>query len=143
MTTTNQIEEYIGSQSEPKRTEFQTLHRMILSAMPGCRLWFSDGKNGDGKVVANPSVGYGLFVINYANGTSREFFQIGLSANKTGISIFIMGLKDKSYLPKTFGAAIGKATVTGYCIRFKNLKDIHMDVLLAAIHYGVETTAPR
>jgi hypothetical protein len=55
---------------------------------PECKLRFNDGKNSDGKVVANPNIGYGLYTIKYADGTTRDFYQIGLSANKTGISVY-------------------------------------------------------
>jgi hypothetical protein len=33
---------------------------------------------------------------------------------------------------------LGKASVSGYCIKFKTLKDINTDVLEAAIRYGAE-----
>jgi hypothetical protein len=59
-------------------------------------------------------------------------------ANKTGISVYILGIKDKKYLAITYGKKLGKASVTGYCIRFKKLKDINIDTLEAAIRYGVE-----
>jgi hypothetical protein len=59
-----------------------------------------------------------------------------LSANKTGISVYILGVKDKTYLAKTYGEKLGKASVTGYCIKFKTLKDINIDILEAAIKYG-------
>ncbi|KFE70443.1 hypothetical protein DB31_5485 [Hyalangium minutum] len=61
-----------------------------------------------------------------------------MSANKTGISVYIFGIKDKTYLAKAFGKKLGKASVTGYCIRFKALKDIHIDILEAAIRHGFE-----
>ena len=48
-----------------------------------------------------------------------------------------MGLEDKTSLPNNFGTTIGKATVTGYCIKFKSLKDINIDVLDEAIRYGL------
>ena len=73
-------------------------------------------------------------------GTTREFYQIGLSANTTGISVYIFGIKDKTYLAKTYGKELGKATVTGYCIKFKTLKDINIDILEAAILHGVEVS---
>ncbi len=38
----------------------------------------------------------------------------------------------------TYGKELGKASVTGYCIRFKTLKDINIDILEAAIRYGFE-----
>ena len=114
----------------------QTLHRIILELMPACRLWFLDGKNSENKTVSNPNIGYGLQTIKYADGTSREFYQIGMSANTTGISLYILGINDKTYLAKTYGKLIGKASVTGYCIKFKTLKDINIEVLKAAIQDG-------
>jgi len=134
-----QIEEYIASQPEPKRSDMRALHQLTLQVLPGCKLWFTDGKNSDGKIVANPNIGYGSYTIRYADRTTKEFFQIGLSANKTGISVYVLGIEDKTYLAKAFGETIGKASVTGYCIRFKAVKDINTDVLQAAIKYGVES----
>jgi hypothetical protein len=133
MSVKAQITDYIASQPEQKRRDMQDLHRIILQEMPSCKLWFLDGKNSDNKTVSNPNIGYGSHDIQYANGTSREFYQIGLSANKTGLSVYILGIKDKSYLAKTYGKKLGKASVTGYCIRFKAIKDIDTDVLRAAI----------
>ena len=140
MNVQGQIKEYITSQPEPKRSDMQELHRIILEVMPACKLWFNDGKNSDGKIIANPNIGYGFYTIKYADGTTREFYQIGLSANKTGISVYILGIKDKKYLAQTYGKKLGKASVTGYCIKFKTIKDINIDILQAAIRYGVEAT---
>ena len=138
MNIEEQIKKYITSQPEPKSSDMQALHRIILRVMPACKLWFLDGKNSENKTVSNPNIGYGFHTIKYANGTSREFYQIGLSANKTGISVYILGIKDKTYLAKTFGKKLGKASVSGYCIKFKTLKDINIDILEEAIRYGVE-----
>ena len=133
-----QIQKYISSQPEPKRSDMEALHRIILQVMPTCKLWFLDGKNSENKTVSNPNIGYGLQTIKYADGTTREFYQIGLSANKTGISVYILGIEDKKYLAKAYGKELGKASVTGYCIRFKTLKDINIDVLERAIRFGFE-----
>lgn len=138
MKVLDQVKEYIASQPEPKRGELQALHKLTLQISPGCKLWFNDGKNSDGKTVANPNIGYGGYTINYADGTTREFYRIGLSANKTGISVYILGLEDKTFLAKTFGKKLGKASVTGYCIRFKRVTDINLDVLEEAIQFGLE-----
>ena len=133
-----QIQKYLASQPEPKRSDMQALHRVILQVMPACKLWFLDGKNEEGKTVSNPNIGYGAYTMKYADGTTREFYQIGLSANKTGISVYIMGIEDKKYLSQVYGKEIGKASVTGYCIRFKTLKDINIEILEAAIRFGFE-----
>lgn len=141
MNTQEQIAAYIASQPEAKRSEMQTLHAHVLEALPGCKLWFLDGKDSEGKIVSNPNIGYGSYTINYADGTTREFYQIGLSANTTGISVYILGIKDKTYLAQTYGRELGKASVTGYCIKFKKLKDINIDVLETAIKDGVKLTS--
>jgi hypothetical protein len=138
MNVQEQIKKYIASQGEPKRSDMQELHRITLRVLPKGRLWFDDGKNSKNQTVSNPTIGYGIHTIKYASGKTREFFQIGMSGNKTGISIYILGIKDKKYLARTYGKTLGKASVTGYCIRFKTLKDINTDLLEAAIRYGVE-----
>jgi len=140
MNVKEQIKQYITSQPEPKRSEMQELHRIILETMPACKLWFLDGKDDKGKNVSNPNAGYGSYTIKYADGTTREFYQIGLSPNTTGISVYIMGIKDKKYLANKYGKKLGKASVTGYCIKFKTIKDINIDILQAAIRDGVEIT---
>jgi len=137
MNLQSQIKEYIASQPEPKRSEMQQLHHMILALMPTCKLWFLDGKDEKGKIVSNPNIGYGSQTMQYANGKTREFYQIGISANTTGISVYIMGIEDKKYLTQTFGKQLGKASVTGYCIKFKKLTDVKIEVLQAAMQYGI------
>lgn len=138
MNIQEQIKEYIATQSEPKRSEMQALHLSFLKMMPGCKLWFLDGKNSENKTIANPNIGYGVYNIKYADGTTKAFYKIGLSANTTGISVYIMGIEDKKYLSNTYGKSLGKASITGYCIKFKTLKDININVLKEAILYGIE-----
>ncbi len=131
-----QIKEYIAGQPEAKQSEMQELHNMTLKLLPKCKLWFLDGKNSENKVVSNPNIGYGLQTMKYADGKTKEFYQVGLSANTTGISVYIMGIDDKTYLAKTYGKKLGKASVTGYCIKFKSLKDIDIDTLKEVILFG-------
>ena len=140
MSIEEQIQEYIDSQSESKRIDLQELHKTILEIMPESRLWFLDGKNTEGKVVSNPNIGYGFQMMKYADGSTREFYQIGLSANTIGISVYILGIDDKTFLAETYGKEIGKASVTGYCIKFKKLKDINIEILEKAIQFGITQT---
>jgi hypothetical protein len=138
MTIQEQIQEYINSQPEKKRKDMQELHQLILEIMPECKLWFLDGKNSENKTVSNPNIGYGLYTLQYADGKTRDFYQIGMSANTTGISVYIMNISDKTYLSETYGQKIGKASVTGYCIKFKALKDINIEILKAALLDGLK-----
>src|SRR5262245_41343375 len=135
MSVKEQIKNYINGQPEPKRGDMQELHRIILEVRPKCKLWFLDGKNSEGKIVSNPNIGYGTYTITYTDGTTREFYQIGLSANKTGISVYIMGIEDKKYLAEVYGKELGKASVTGYCIKFKTLQALNTENIVATIRF--------
>lgn len=141
MPVQQQIAAYIAAQPEKKRQDLETLHKTILRLMPRCRLWFLDGKDEKGKVVSNPNIGYGVQTMTYAGGRTREFYQVGLSANTSGISIYIMGLEDKQYLAKTYAKKLGKASVTGYCIKFGGLANVDLKVLETAIKDGVKQTS--
>ena len=140
MNVQKQIKDHIAAQPEPKRSDMQELHGIILGLMPDCKLWFLDGKDERGQTVSNPNIGYGSQTIKYTDGKTREFYQIGISANTTGISVYIMGIKDKKYLAEAYGKKLGKASVTGYCIKFRTLGNINVDILEAAMRYGIEQT---
>jgi hypothetical protein len=135
-----QIRNYITSLSEVKQSDILLLHNFIIENNPSIRLWFLDGKNEEGRVVANPNIGYGQYTIQYANGLTKEFYRVGLSANTTGISVYIMGLPDNKFLIDTYGERIGKAKITGYCIKFKSLEDISLTVLEEAIHHAFKSS---
>jgi hypothetical protein len=138
-----QIDKYLAGQPEPKRGDMRELHRLTRQVSPKCKLWFFDGKDSKDRTVSNPTIGYGLHEIQYANGKSKEFFQVGVSGNKTGISVYILGLDDRKYLAKTYGKKLGKASVTGYCIRFKALKEINVDALQEAIRDGLRAQVEK
>ncbi len=90
------ISNYIQSQSEQKRLDLQALHNCILEILPQCKLWFLDGKDENGKIISNPNIGYGFQTIQYADGKTKDFYQVGISGNSTGISVYILGLEDPS-----------------------------------------------
>jgi hypothetical protein len=129
MSVSEQIDRYIGDHSPAKSEELRALHRRVLEISPDAKLWFMDGRNDEGKIVSNPNIGYGSQTLRYATGASRAFYKIGLSANTSGISVYVMGLKNKNYLSETYGSRLGKAKITGYCIRFKSIKDVDLGVL--------------
>jgi hypothetical protein len=54
MNVKEQIANYIASQPEPKRSDVQELHRVLLQVSPKFKLRFLDGKNSEGKIVPTP-----------------------------------------------------------------------------------------
>ena len=112
------------------------LHQIITNIYPTAKLWFMDGKNQDGKVISNPNIGYGSQKLVYVDGKTKEFYQLGISSNTKGISLYIMGIDDKKLLLKTYGNKLGKASISGYCIKFKTLNDINLEVLKEIINFS-------
>ncbi len=133
-----QIKTFISSQIPSKQQDLLLLNELLLQLMPEAKRTFFDGLNEEGKVVANPTIGYGERTLYYVDGSSKDSFRIGVSANKTGISIYLIGLEDHDYLKKHFADKMGKASVSAYCIRFKSLKDLDLNVLKEVLTYGAD-----
>ena len=58
MNIPERVEAYLATQPEPKQTDLRRLHARVLAEFPECRLWFSDGTNERGKVVARRAMGW-------------------------------------------------------------------------------------
>ena len=140
METEGQILQFISLQENAKQQDLLVLHELMRSILPTGKLWMEDGKNDAGKVVANPTIGYGQQTMLLAKGKSREMFQIGISANSSGISIYLIGVRNKLNLAQQFGLKLGKAKVSGYCIKFKQLADLDLSVLEEVIRLGIQLT---
>jgi hypothetical protein len=54
-----------------------------------------------------------------------------------GVSVYVLGLDDKTYLLRTYGGVIGKASLTGCIIKLRRLSGINTDALYAAIRHGM------
>lgn len=138
MKVKDQINDYFDSLPEAKGMEMRKLHTLLLSIDPAAKLWFLDGRDDAGKVVSNPNVGYGDLALKYADGSQKAFYKVGISANTTGISIYIMGLHDRKALNERYGKTLGKAVITGYCVKFKRLDDLNPDILNSMLAFGLQ-----
>lgn len=137
MTVQEQISEYINSQPEHQKADLQELHRIILELMPDCKLMFiGDEKNDERPTFSHIRIGYGLRFTEDMAGKTREHPKIEMNADSYGITIAIHELHDKTYLMRTYGKKIGKASITGLFIKFEALKDINIEVFKAIIRYG-------
>jgi len=90
--TERQILQFISLQKDDTRQDLLFLHEFMRSILPTGKLWMEDGKNEEGKVVTNPTIGYGQQTLSLAKGKSREMFQIGVAKTKSGFSIYLLGI---------------------------------------------------
>jgi hypothetical protein len=136
----SQIQSHFAQLENSKSFELQQLHNFIVLINPKCKLWFDNGINDEGKVVTNPTIGYGLQTLHYAKGETKKFFQIGICATSTGISIYLIGLKDKNILKETFSNTLGKSIITGYCVKYKRFSELNPESLTKLILFGFSRT---
>jgi hypothetical protein len=124
---------------DTRQQELQEFIRIVAQVAPQEKAAFFDGKDKEGKVVTNPTIGFGSYLHLYSDGRAEQMYRIGISPNATGFSIYVLGLKDKEILKTRYANSIGKAKVTGYCIKFKSLKDLDekivLDLIKFALHY--------
>ena len=100
MNVEEQIENYIANQAAAKQAELRVLHGLIQQTRPSTKLWFTDGTDNTGKVVANPNIGYGNYTIKYADGKTKEFFRVGLSGNKTAFRFTSWASRTRLFWPR-------------------------------------------
>ncbi|MBM6400815.1 DUF1801 domain-containing protein [Phycicoccus sonneratiae] len=141
MDSAEQVEAHLAGLPAPRQADLRTIHERVLAEHPGCPVSFTDGRDASGKVVTNPTIGYGERTITHADGSTRDSFRVGLTATSRGISVYVLGLDDDTHLARTYAPSIGRADVTGYCIRFRRLAVVDLDVLLAAVRDGMTAGA--
>lgn len=140
MAVTQTIQSYFLSLPSNKSEGIIQLFKLIKETLPQTELHFFDGKNEHGKVVTNPTIGFGNCRLIYTDGKYQDTFRIGICATSTGLSIYILGLKDKNFLRTFLGNRLGKAKVTGYAIGFKKLSDVDEAVLKELARKVIDST---
>lgn len=131
------MQQFLQQLATPKQQDLRDMLQMVQTQFPNLQPMFFDGKNKEGKVVTNPSIGFGSYLHRYADGREENMYRLGFSANTKGISIYLLGLPDRKILIEKFADRIGKAKVTGYCIQFRQLKDLNESVLKEIIEFGL------
>jgi len=110
--TTNGKDEaraHIESLPEPRRSQMQRLHDVLLEALPAAdvRMWDYGG----------PLIGYGTYTYSNSRGDRvGDWFSVGLASRKSYISLFSMATGGGGYLVETLhdrfpGTKIGRSCI--------------------------------
>lgn len=111
-------QEYINQIEEPRRSEIQKLHNLILKTVPNLK-----------PAMYHSVIGYGKYHYKYASGREGDWFAVGLASQKNYISAYLCAVEDNQYLAEKNKDKFPKASVGKSCIRFKKLDDIDLKVL--------------
>ena len=68
---------------EPRRSQMQHLHDVILDALPGIDVRVTD--------YSGPLIGYGWYAYSNSKGPAGDWFTAGLANRKAYISLYAMG----------------------------------------------------
>jgi hypothetical protein len=123
--------QYIKAVPEPKRSELAQLDALIRKTVPSFEPF-----------MAGSMIGYGKYHYRYASGREGDSCRVGLSGNKTGISVYVSCMVDGEWLAEQAKDRLGRATVGKSCIRFKRLADIDLGVLTQVLRDSEKAGAP-
>ena len=75
---------------EPRRSQMQHLHDVILEALPDIDIRVTD--------YSGSLIGYGWYAYSNSKGPAGDWFSVGLANRKSYISLYAMGTRDGRYL---------------------------------------------
>jgi hypothetical protein len=104
----DEAQAHIESLPEPRRSQVQRLHDILLDALPQAdvRMWDYGG----------PLIGYGTYTYSNSTGPVGPWFSVGLASRKSYISLFSMAMGAGGYLVEALhdrfpGTKIGRSCI--------------------------------
>lgn len=110
--------EYIESLSEPRKSEIEKLHKLILKTVPKLKPYIETGM-----------LGYGKFHYKSRSGREGDWAIIGLASQKNYISIYVCAVEGNEYIAEKNKGLFPKASIGKSCIRIKRTEDIDLKKL--------------
>jgi hypothetical protein len=119
-------EEYIDRILEPRKSEMETLHKLIINTVPNLKPFMIAGM-----------IGYGKYHYKSKSGREGEWCTIALASQKNYISVYVCAVDENGlYLAEqnkqnfsTNKDKFSKVSIGKSCIRFKKTADINLDEL--------------
>jgi len=112
------VDDYLASLPDGRREIVTRVHEVVTEAVPDLdvRMW-------------KTFIGYGTYHYRYASGREGEWFPIGLTNNKSYVSLYFCAAEDGEYLAEKNEERLGKVSVGKSCVRFRKLDDLNLDVV--------------
>lgn len=104
----DQAQAHIESLPEPRRSQMQRLHDILLDALPQAdvRMWDYGG----------PLIGYGTYTYSNSRGPVGPWFSVGLASRKSYISLFSMAMGAGGYLVEAMHDRFPRTKIGRSCI---------------------------
>ena len=112
------VDDYLASLPDGRREIVTRVHEVVTEAVPDLevRMW-------------KTFIGYGTYHYRYASGREGDWFPIGLTNNKSYVSLYFCAAEDGEYLAEKNEERLGKVSVGKSCVRFRKLDHLNLDVV--------------
>ena len=136
--TNTSPDDYIASQTPDVRAVLEKLHTLIKKALPDqdCCMWEGVFWGGSEQKI----IGYGNYSYQRSDKKRVEWFIVGLTRQKNYFSVYVNAVEAESYLTERYGPRLGKVTTGKSSISFRNLTDVHLDVLSEMVEHAGKIT---
>lgn len=121
------VDVFLDSLPEEARDDMKDLDASFSNVMDGLDRVLFEGTFWGGS--EQEIIGYGAGDFTRPNGTSVDWFMVGLALQKNYISVYINAVEDRQYLSEKYGKEIGKVKVGKSSLSFKTIEDIDLDKL--------------
>ena len=134
-------DEFIDSLPPEVRADIAAVDAVISMAMKGASrtLWEGRFWGGTGQRI----IGYGDYAYRGPDGRTREWFVIGLAAQKKHLSLYVNAADDDGYLPARYSDRLGKVKVGSAVINFKSAADLDLGVVKELARRALDLAAGR
>lgn len=110
--------EVIAALPEVRRDSVRRLHELIRATLPDLPV-----------EASGSSIGYGPYHYRYASGREGDTYQVMLAANRSSISLHVLGTDAEGYLAERWADRVGRAKVGKSCVRFGTTEDLDLDAV--------------
>ena len=125
--TTRNVDEFIGSLPDDVRDDIATLDASIGAVMQGLPRVLYEGKFWGGS--DQEIIGYGDLATTRSDGSTVEWFVVGLAVQKNYLSLYVSAVEDRQYLSEKYGKELGKVKTGKSSISFGGVDDLDLEKL--------------
>ncbi len=123
--TDRNIDEFLDSLPEESQADMKQLDGIISKEMTGLPRVLFEGTFWGGS--EQQIIGYGAGDYTRPNGTTVDWFMVGLALQKNYISVYLNAVEDRQYLSEKYGKDLGRVKVGKASLSFANIDDIDLD----------------
>lgn len=105
--------EYIDMLEEPRKSQIEKIHKVIMDVAPDFKPFIISGM-----------IGYGKMKYKTKAGKVGDWCVLALASQKNYISIYSCVVKNGEYIAEKNKKILGKASVGRSCIRYTKFEDI-------------------